>query len=112
MGKNINTIRKNTEALSQANSEVSLEVKTEKLSVCLCLTIKMREKNHKLWITNKSFESVAKFNYFGIRITNQNCIHEEIKSRLNVGNVCYHSIQNLLSSHLLFKLKGLKYTKL
>jgi hypothetical protein len=34
-------------------------------------------------------------------LTDQNCIHEEIKSRLNTGNVCYHLVQNLLSSRLL-----------
>jgi hypothetical protein len=28
---------------------------------------------------------------------NQNSIHEKIKSRLKLGNVCYHSVQNLLS---------------
>jgi hypothetical protein len=28
---------------------------------------------------------------------------EEIKSRLNSGNACYHSVQNLLSSRLLSK---------
>jgi hypothetical protein len=28
-------------------------------------------------------------------------MHEEIKSRLNLGNACYYSVQNLLSSHLL-----------
>jgi hypothetical protein len=27
-------------------------------------------------------------------------IQEEIKRRLNSGNVCYHSVQNLLSSRL------------
>jgi hypothetical protein len=30
-------------------------------------------------------------------------IEEEIKRRLNSGNACYHSVQNLLSSHLLSK---------
>jgi hypothetical protein len=30
-------------------------------------------------------------------------IQEEIKRRLNSGNVCYHSVQSLLSSHLLSK---------
>jgi hypothetical protein len=29
------------------------------------------------------------------------CIQEEIKSRLNSGNACYHSVQSLLSSRLL-----------
>jgi hypothetical protein len=30
-------------------------------------------------------------------------IQEEIKRRLNSGNVCYHSVQNLFSSRLLSK---------
>ena len=33
--------------------------------------------------------------------TNQNSIQEEIKSRLKLGNACYHLVQNLLSSSLL-----------
>jgi hypothetical protein len=37
----------------------------------------------------------------GRTLTDQNCIHEEIKSRLNSGNACYHSVQSLLSSLLL-----------
>jgi hypothetical protein len=36
-------------------------------------------------------------------ITNQNLFQEEIKRRLNSGNACYHSVQNLLSSRLLSK---------
>jgi hypothetical protein len=45
------------------------------------------------------------FKYFGMTVTNQNLIHEEIKSRINSGNACYHSIQKLLSYCLLKKLK-------
>jgi hypothetical protein len=36
-------------------------------------------------------------------VTIQNLIQEEIKRRLNSGNACYHSVQNLLSSYLLSK---------
>jgi hypothetical protein len=35
--------------------------------------------------------------------TNQNSIHEKIKSRPNLGNASSQAVQNLLSSHLLPK---------
>jgi hypothetical protein len=43
---------------------------------------------------------VVKFKYLGT-LTDQNCINEEIKSRLNSENACYHLVKNLLSFHLL-----------
>jgi hypothetical protein len=54
-------------------------------------------------MANKSFENVAKFKYLGMMIKKQKLVHEEIKSTLNLGNACYHSFQNILSSHLLSK---------
>jgi len=52
---------------------------------------------------NRSIEKVEEFNYLGTTLTNQNSIQEEIKSRLKLGDACYYSAQNLLSSRLLSK---------
>jgi hypothetical protein len=54
---------------------------------------------------------VAKYKGFGTTLTYQDCMQEEIKSRLNSGNVCYHSVQNLLSSHLLSRTVKVKIYK-
>ena len=48
------------------------------------------------------------FGYLGATFTNQNSIQEEIKSRLNLQNACYHPVQKLLSSSLLSKNLKLK----
>jgi hypothetical protein len=45
-------------------------------------------------VANKSFEKVVK--YLESTLTDQKCIHEEIMSRLNSGNACYHAVQKLL----------------
>jgi hypothetical protein len=60
---------------------------------------------------NNSFENLSQFRYLGTTVTNQNLIQEEIKSRLNCGNVCYHSVQNLLSTRLLSKKFNIRICK-
>jgi hypothetical protein len=39
----------------------------------------------------------------GTTLTNQNDTHDEIQSRLNSGNACHYSVQNLFSSRLISK---------
>jgi hypothetical protein len=52
---------------------------------------------------------VAQFKYLATTVTNQNLFQEEIKRRLNSGNACYHSVQNILSSRLLSKNVNINY---
>jgi hypothetical protein len=59
--------------------------------------------SHNVEIGDRSFENVAQFEYLGTTVTNQILIQAEIKRRLNSGNACCHSVQNLLSSRLLSK---------
>jgi hypothetical protein len=54
-------------------------------------------------IDKSSIERVEDFKYLGTRLTNKNSIQEEIKNGLKLGNACYYSAQNLLSSTLLSK---------
>jgi hypothetical protein len=99
LGENLDTVQKNTEALLDASKEVGLEMNSEKTKCMLMLRKKAGQK-HGIKIPNRSFEGVAKLKYLGT-LTDQNCMQEKIKSRLNSGNACYHSVQSLLSSRLL-----------
>jgi hypothetical protein len=81
-----------------ASKEVGLEVNAEKTKYMVMSRDQNAGQNRYIQIGNESFETVEQFKYLGTTLTNQNSIHEEIKSRLKSGNACYHSVQNLLSS--------------
>jgi hypothetical protein len=68
-------------------------------------------KKHNLKISNRTAENEAKFKHFGAKFTNQNLIHQEIKSILISGNACYHSVKILLCSRLLSKNAKIKIYK-
>ena len=46
---------------------------------------------------------MEEFKYLGTTLTNQISVAEEFKSRLRLGNACYHSVHNRLSSRFLSK---------
>jgi hypothetical protein len=64
-----------------------------------------RDKSLLIWIFHSYFVSslFRILRSFYTTIPNQNLIQEEIKKWLNSGNASYHSVQNLLSAHLLSK---------
>jgi hypothetical protein len=90
---------KNTEALLNANKEVGLEFNPEKTRYTRMLMSRCQKagERHGIKIANRCFEDVAKFKYLGTTLTDQIACTK----RLNSGNACYHSVQSLLSSHLL-----------
>ena len=81
---------------------------------CLCDLMSLdqhAEDNHNTNMGSKSFVRVEEFGYLGTTLTNQNSVHEYIKSRLQRGNSWYHSVQNLLSSSLVHKNMKIKTHK-
>ena len=48
--------------------------------------------SHTMKADNSCIEGVEEFKYLGTMLTNQNSIQKEIKSRLKLGNACYHSV--------------------
>jgi hypothetical protein len=103
LGGSVQTIKKNAEALVVATREIGLEVNAEKPKYMVMARDQNAGRNHNMKIDNSSIERVEEFKYLGKTLTNQNSIQVEIKSRLKLGNPCYYSIQNLLSSRLLSK---------
>jgi hypothetical protein len=44
---------------------------------------------------NKSFDNVTNLKYLEVPLKNQNCMHEEIRSKIKMENTCYHLLQVL-----------------
>ncbi|KAJ4433184.1 hypothetical protein ANN_15441 [Periplaneta americana] len=60
-------------------------------------------RNGNIKIVNLSYQKVEKFKYLEAIVTNISNTREEIKRRINMGNVWYYSVEKLLSSSLLSK---------
>jgi hypothetical protein len=93
LGDNIDTVKKNTQTLTDASKEVGLEVNAERTNCKYMLLSRHQNagQTNDMKIANRCFENVAQFRYL---------------ETLNSGSACYHSAQNLLSSRLLPKNKN------
>jgi hypothetical protein len=101
LGDNSDTIKKNTDTLIDASKEVGLEINVEKTKYMFLSRHQNVDRNRDRKTGNRSFENASQFKYLGTTVTNQNLIEEKIKRRLNSGNACYHSVQNILPSSML-----------
>jgi len=76
-----------TEALVATKKETGLEEHAE-VSNYKFMSCEQSAHKIKTKIYNKYFGSMAELKYLGTNVTNPNCSHEEIKSRLNSKNAC------------------------
>jgi len=103
LGESVNTVKENAEALVVATKEIGLEVNADKTAYMVMSRDQNAGRSHSMKNGNSSIETVKEFKYLGTTLRNQNSIQEEIKSSLKLGNACYYSVQDLLSSSLLSK---------
>ena len=108
LGGSVHTVKKNAEALVAATKEIGLEGNAHKTKYMTVSRDQNAGRIHSMKMNNSSIERVEEFKYLGTTLTNQNSIQEEIKCRLKLGNACYYSVQNLLSSSLLSKTLKIK----
>jgi hypothetical protein len=94
LGDSVNTIKENSETLLAASSDIGLEINAEKTNYVIMSLHPNSGQNQNIRRDNESFENVEKFKHLETTLTNQNEIHDEIKSRLNSGNACYCSVKD------------------
>jgi hypothetical protein len=70
--ENINTTKKNTEAILNAGKETSLEVNLDRPTYMLVSRYGKAGQKHSIKIANRSFEYVGNFEYMGTTPTDQN----------------------------------------
>ena len=96
------------EALVAPTKETGLEVNVHKTEYMTVFRDQKARRIHSMKMDNSPIEGWKSSNIWEQLVTNQNSIQEEIKSRLKLGNGCYYSVQNLLSSSLLSKTLKIK----
>ena len=108
MGGSVHTVKKNAEAVVAATKEFGLQVNAHKTKYMTVSRDQNAGRIYSMKMDNSPIKRVEEFKYLGTTLTNQNSIQEEIKCRLKLGDACYYSVQNLLSSSLLSKTLKIK----
>ena len=90
MGGSVHTVKENAEALVVATKEIGQEVNADKTKYMVLSRDQNAGWGHSVKTDNSSIERVEEFKYLETTSTDQNSIQEEIKSRLKLGNACYH----------------------
>ncbi len=86
-----------------ASKEIGLEVNAGKSKYMVMSGDQNAGRSHTMKVDNSSLKG-WKSSSIGNNLNKPKLkAREEIKSRLNSGNACYHSVQNILSSSLLSK---------
>jgi hypothetical protein len=97
LGASIHTSKINNEALVITSIETGLEVNSEKTKDKVMSQDQHAGKYYHIKTSKKPSARVEQLKYLGTTLTNRNSIVEELKSIMNSGNVCYHSVQNLFA---------------
>jgi sorting nexin-29 len=103
LGESVHTVKENAEALVVGTKETGLEENADKTKYMVRCWDRNAGRDHSVKIDNSCIERVEEFKYLGTMLTDQNSVEEEIRSRLKLGNACYHSVENLLFSWMLSK---------
>jgi hypothetical protein len=80
VGDNIDTVKENTETLTDASKEIGLDINVEKTKYMLLSRHQNVGQSRDIRIENRSFENVSQFKYSVTTVTNKNFIQEEIIS--------------------------------
>jgi hypothetical protein len=79
----VHTMKKSAEALVVASEETGIEVNTNETKYKVMSRDQNTVRSHSIKTDNNSSERVEELKYLGTKLTSQNSIQEEIKSRLN-----------------------------